>query len=51
MQEDLTQPRITVHESMMIAADLKLGSDLDRAKKLVVVRCIYLCAYKSDKQH
>ncbi|XP_075974130.1 ATP-binding cassette sub-family G member 1-like [Anticarsia gemmatalis] len=37
MQEDLLQPYITVHEAMSIAADLKLGSDLSKAKKAIVV--------------
>lgn len=41
MQEDLLQPRITVHEAMMMAADLKLGDDLTQEKKLVVVSWLY----------
>lgn len=41
MQEDLLQPRITVQESMMMAADLKLGSDLSKEKKLVIVSSLY----------
>ncbi|CAH4037664.1 unnamed protein product [Pieris brassicae] len=37
MQDDLLQPLITVQEAMLMAADLKLGDNLDRAKKTVVV--------------
>ncbi|KAL0831044.1 hypothetical protein ABMA28_001927 [Loxostege sticticalis] len=37
MQEDLLQPYITVHEAMLIAADLKLGTGISRQKKLVIV--------------
>lgn len=50
MQEDLLQPMITVHESMMMAADLKLGSDLSREKKLVVVSNINICVISMCKQ-
>lgn len=38
MQEDLCQPMLTVKESMMIAADLKLGYDLTKEQKIEVVR-------------
>ncbi|XP_063822356.1 ATP-binding cassette sub-family G member 1 [Ostrinia nubilalis] len=37
MQEDLLQPFITVHEAMLIAADLKLGTGINKQKKLVIV--------------
>ncbi|CAK1549244.1 unnamed protein product [Leptosia nina] len=37
MQDDLLQPLITVQEAMMMAADLKLGENLDKAKKTVVI--------------
>ncbi|XP_021201263.3 ATP-binding cassette sub-family G member 1 [Helicoverpa armigera] len=37
MQEDLLQPYITVEEAMLIAADLKLGIDMSREKKAVIV--------------
>lgn len=38
MQDDLSQPKITVYESMCFAADLKLGSKLTRLEKLFAVR-------------
>ncbi|XP_072939153.1 ATP-binding cassette sub-family G member 1-like isoform X2 [Epargyreus clarus] len=37
MQEDLLQPLITVQEAMTLAADLKLGSDVTKGKKAVIV--------------
>lgn len=37
MQEDLVQPRLTVRESMVVAANLKLGSTIGYHKKLAVV--------------
>uniref|UniRef100_A0A2A4JW89 ABC transporter domain-containing protein n=1 Tax=Heliothis virescens TaxID=7102 RepID=A0A2A4JW89_HELVI len=37
MQEDLLQPYITVEEAMLIAADLKLGIDMSKEKKAVIV--------------
>ncbi|XP_046962539.1 ATP-binding cassette sub-family G member 1-like [Vanessa cardui] len=37
MQDDLLQPRLTVSESMLIAADLKLGKELGRAEKELIV--------------
>ncbi|XP_075974665.1 ATP-binding cassette sub-family G member 1-like isoform X2 [Anticarsia gemmatalis] len=37
MQDDLLQPRLTVQESMRIAADLKLGKELGRAEKELIV--------------
>ncbi|CAB3255750.1 unnamed protein product [Arctia plantaginis] len=37
MQDDLLQPRLSVQESMVIAADLKLGKELGKAEKLLIV--------------
>ncbi|XP_023019227.1 ATP-binding cassette subfamily G member 4 [Leptinotarsa decemlineata] len=37
MQEDLVQPRLSVRESMVIAAELKLGSTIGHQEKLAVV--------------
>ncbi|CAG4983640.1 unnamed protein product [Parnassius apollo] len=37
MQDDLLQPRLSVSESMRIAADLKLGKELGRAEKELIV--------------
>ncbi|XP_023936206.1 ATP-binding cassette sub-family G member 1-like [Bicyclus anynana] len=37
MQDDLLQPRLTVKESMMIAADLKLGKELGKPEKELIV--------------
>ncbi|XP_050561861.1 ATP-binding cassette subfamily G member 4-like [Spodoptera frugiperda] len=37
MQEDLLQPRLTVQESMIIAANLKLGKELGKAEKELIV--------------
>ncbi|XP_049868321.1 ATP-binding cassette subfamily G member 4-like [Pectinophora gossypiella] len=37
MQDDLLQPRLTVVESMRIAADLKLGKELGKAEKELIV--------------
>lgn len=37
MQQDLYQPMLTVRESMKVAADLKLGTDLTDAEKNDVV--------------
>ncbi|KAJ8721694.1 hypothetical protein PYW07_002469 [Mythimna separata] len=37
MQEDLLQPYITVEEAMLIAADLKLGTNISKEKKGVIV--------------
>lgn len=41
MQEDLLQPLITVQEAMVIAADLKLGTNLSKRKKAVIVSNIF----------
>ncbi|CAH0702263.1 unnamed protein product [Spodoptera exigua] len=37
MQEDLLQPRLTVQESMVTAANLKLGKELGKAEKELIV--------------
>ncbi|XP_061379738.1 ATP-binding cassette sub-family G member 1-like [Danaus plexippus] len=37
MQEDLLQPLITVQEAMSMAADLKLGSEINKAEKKIIV--------------
>jgi hypothetical protein len=37
MQHDLVQPYLSVHEAMIIAADLKLGSKLTKEQKLMLV--------------
>lgn len=42
MQEDLLQPRLTVQESMIIAANLKLGKELGKAEKELIVRMTFL---------
>lgn len=42
MQEDLQQPFLTVHESMMIAANLKIGSHVGVDEKQEIVRKLSL---------
>lgn len=37
MQNDLVQPKLTVFEAMLFAADLKLGRTKSRSEKLVAV--------------
>lgn len=37
MQDDLLQPRLTVQESMWIAADLKLGKELGKPEKELII--------------
>lgn len=37
MQDDLLQPMLTVQESMVIAADLKLNRELSKKDKLIAV--------------
>lgn len=39
MQEDFVQPMLTVRETMLISADLKLGNDLSKVEKIKMV-CI-----------
>lgn len=42
MQEDIAQPMLTVKESMMIAADLKLGYSLSKEQKNEIVSHVKL---------
>lgn len=37
MQEDRVQPHLSVYEAMVIAADLKLGSELTKEQKITLV--------------
>lgn len=37
MQQDIIDPQFTVMEAMMIAANLKLGKDLNKAEKIEVI--------------
>lgn len=37
MQQDLYQPMLTIREAMKVAADLKLGNDLNNDEKNEVV--------------
>jgi hypothetical protein len=37
MQEDRVQPHLSVYEAMLIAADLKLGSELTKEQKITLV--------------
>ncbi|XP_050668652.1 ATP-binding cassette sub-family G member 1-like isoform X2 [Leptidea sinapis] len=37
MQDDVLQPRLTVMESMWVAADLKLGEELGKAEKELII--------------
>ncbi|CAG9826771.1 unnamed protein product [Diabrotica balteata] len=37
MQEDLVQPRLSVRESMMVAANLKLSASIGHSQKVAVV--------------
>lgn len=41
MQEDLLQPKLTVFESMVISADLKLGNSQTKEDKLIAVSIIH----------
>jgi ABC-type multidrug transport system ATPase subunit len=38
MQEDMVQPFLTVQEGMQIAANLKLGVEMEASKKQLAVR-------------
>lgn len=40
MQEDLLRPNLSVEESMLIVADLKLGNQFSKTEKMEVVRRI-----------
>ncbi|CAK1600723.1 unnamed protein product [Parnassius mnemosyne] len=43
MQDDLLQPRLTALESMQIAADLKLGTNFNKADKEIIVTEVLQC--------
>jgi hypothetical protein len=42
MQEDLVQPHLSAYEAMVIAADLKLGSEITTEQKLAIVSLVVL---------
>lgn len=48
MQQSLFQPMLTVREAMIVAANLKLGNDLDQAQKNEVVSVKHNIIYTTN---